>query len=285
MFIHSPCLTARRSEYLTMFLQLRSPLVSTLPLVEQWRDLVCRLFGNVEVFGEEAADGKSRDYPRTLLGSLDMTGCGDLVITSVDAVPAPKRVEFLVQLNYAADTICCGSSAGPSVLLVFGLSYMSEDAVGRLSALIVDQFTECARLVNAKYGIIDVADSMETGIGRWLGASDQLYASFHRRLLRRLWAEEVGRKPKVLGVFWGNLFGPEMIERLGGLAQLRAALHESSGSSYPIRECPNGGAIVLLSERVTDFMYPRLGITWREFDRAAWLHRRLAMAGLLAGTP
>lgn len=285
MSTHSGCSSIRRSEYLSLFLQLRQPLASTLPFFERWHNLTCSLVGDIHVFGSEAWQGGACEYPRTALSQLSLKGLGSLGLASDDAVPAPKAIEFLVHLTYNDYTVCCGFNFGPSVLVGFGLSYMSERAIGELDSCIIDWFAECAQMLNARYGIIDIADSMETGVGQWLGATDQLYASFQRRLMRRMWAREVGEAPKGIGVFWANLFGPEMVERLGGLPQMNEELQRLSDARnpQPLRECPHGTAIVLLSGSITDFMYPRIGITWAEFDRAEWLHRRLAHAGLLPG--
>lgn len=285
MPLNSGCLSVPRSEYLTLFLHLRKPLASTRPFVRKWKEIVSASVGNVRVRGWEVLDAECRDYRSTRLDQLRISGRGSLGLVSADHVPKPKRIEFLLLADYAPSMVCSGFDFGPSILVVFGLSYMTEEGVRELDSRIVDWLGECAQLTNAQYGVIDIADSMETGIGRWLGPTDQLYASFPRRLARRMWAREVRDGPKAIGVFWGNLFGPEMIKRMGGLSVIKREMRRMSGGRHPdpVRECPDGGAIVTLSSKIADFMYPHFGVCWPQFDHAEWLHRRLAQAGLLPG--
>jgi hypothetical protein len=285
MSSHFTCVDVRRTEYLSLFLQLRQPATPTLPVFVKWRDLLLQIVGDVRAVARETRDGKIFKTPRMALSQLNITGRGVLDATSTDHVATPKTIEFLAQLECNHDTVCWGHSFGPSVLVVLGLSYLGKNSLEQLDSCLVDWFVECAQLTDARYGVIDIADGMESGIGRWLGGSDQQYASFQRRLVRQMWAKEAGSAPKALGAYWANWLGPEMLERMGGLQQLTRETKQfaDARNPQPLRVFPGGSTVFLLSSKITDFMYPRTGITWAEFDRAEWLYRRLARAGLLAG--
>jgi hypothetical protein len=136
------------------------------------------------------------------------------------------------------------------------------------------------------FGHGDICDISQTMMGRHFGEASNRVCDFQRQLRRWLWIRTgADRVRKVRGVYWANLFGPEMMERLGGqqfiveYGRLRATAGELC-TKYP-----DGSVLALITEKVEPMMAPQSSLDEAILNRAAWLHERLAGCGLMPGWP
>lgn len=149
-----------------------------------------------------------------------------------------------------------------------------------------------------EYAYIEMNDetehAMANGYNSMLGSSIR----WNDAIRYRLWqpcveseaeaVRERRRQRPCKGVYWGNLFGPEILARLGGkdafIAEFEAARDEAGSDGAWLREMRNGGVFFTLSGELLDCWHvtasPLISFS-PALRMAVWLWDRLRNAGLL----
>lgn len=149
-----------------------------------------------------------------------------------------------------------------------------------------------------EYAYLEINDETENARGfaySWtLGAA----LRWDALLKYRLWTGSIDvesesvlerrRQRPCKGVYWGNLFGPEILARLGGkdafIAEFEAAREEAHSDGAWLREMRNGGVFFTLSGELLDCWHvtasPLISFS-PSLRMAVWLWDRLRNAGLL----
>lgn len=149
-----------------------------------------------------------------------------------------------------------------------------------------------------EYAYLEVSDETENARGfafTWTLGSMLRWNDIVRY---RLWTGSVDvesesvlnrrRQRPCKGVYWGNLFGPEILSRLGGkdafIAEFEAAREEAHSDGAWLREMRNGGVFFTLSGELLDCWHvtasPLISFS-PSLRMAVWLWDRLRNAGLL----
>lgn len=208
--------------------------------------------------------------------------------------PNPDRYEefgfheSLWSFKFEAEPVAWGVSSGPSLQMGFGLEHLSEPQCERIPA-IAREFARIASMVGrVTFGLCDVADVREIARGETYSTMSVGWLNFQRQLNQRLWFRAGrARAHKSRGVFWGNLMGASVVQRLGGankLAEEYLAL-EGKRSEELCTIYPDGSIFITLCEHIGEFRHPYHRLMPWTLNRAAWLYERLAAAGLLCGMP
>lgn len=98
----------------------------------------------------------------------------------------------------------------------------------------------------------------------------------------KVWQE----KYPVKGVYWGNYFGPRVLERIGGADRLKAHIDERCKEDPRngwYRDMPGGAMFLALSDRISDAQYPPGGgqSAMRAMTNGVWLWSVLREANVM----
>lgn len=195
--------------------------------------------------------------------------------------------EDIFALEYHHDPVTNGQHVGPFLRVSINLARVDEakqealsDAARRLAAIVDSTGVFCS-------GLCDISPVLETCLGKYYTGTNVSWLSFQRQASRLVWVRAgEGRRYKARGIFWGNLFGPSIVERLGGA--------DAFGEEYErledrrdydlISRQRDGSLLVTLCKSVGDFRFPFRKLMPPTLERAAWLYERLCEAKLMCGT-
>jgi hypothetical protein len=108
----------------------------------------------------------------------------------------------------------------------------------------------------------------------------QHYGSIPRNY--KIWQD----KYPVKGVYWGNYFGPQILERIGGGARIKAYIDQRCSENPRngwYRDMPGGALFLALSDSISDAQYT-FGtslIYHRAMENAVWLWSVLREANVM----
>lgn len=284
----------RRSEYLSYYVAFASAELSLARALSSWVTMSLQVLGNVSVRASFAGlqsreSGWLGHSPR--LGSVhmpeevkdrDIVGLG---ITSVQRVPEPKDIDFLCHWDYSRTSLRGSSPDVPGILGSFGVSFLTDSQRDLLDELLITHFLDVTRCGPAAYGLVHIGDCWETGFGRVQGFTDTAYANFSQRLVRHLWIRDEDPTLRTRGVYWANWLSSRQAERLGNLKQFvqdYTSMDDLVNRGL-VQEQPDGSLLLLLCRSYKDFLAPHRNLQPWAMERAIWLHRRFARAGLLPG--
>jgi hypothetical protein len=143
------------------------------------------------------------------------------------------------------------------------------------------------------YGLIEIGDWSEIGEGgayrttgnlmRWRQMLEYNVWQAHGMLPSKfkVWRE----KYPVKGVYWGNYFGPSILDRIGGAGRLKAHIDEQCKEDPRngwYRDMPGGALFLALSDRISDAQYELGGDPpMRAMANAVWLWSVLREANVM----
>jgi hypothetical protein len=179
--------------------------------------------------------------------------------------------------------VASGQPLGPTVRLDINLCRLEttpdalRDTVLRFFRFLVDTGL-------LSYGFCDIASVAETDMGRYYSGTTTHSVTMPRHFLRTLWIKAGAQRWHMAQwVFWANVFGPTMAQRLGGAGQLiRDYRANEDGLDHDLGHVVNGDcALAYLCRDAKVFRYPHGAPLEGTMNRATWLWSRLREAGLL----
>lgn len=299
-----------KREALSLLAYFDRPFSNPVPLLRVTRQLLARVVGDIEVkctvhqglnplkppkeerFLEEPF---LNEHPENLLdessfryGELLHDCEYHLYNEPVDANRLEKYgvIEFDVRLQYRSYPVY--DVLLPCYLrLDFVISRMDAEQHKRVVQVAIEFARQVASYKEFCSGLFDVADFYETSYGDEYSSIGIGWVLPQRVFNRYRWimaGEE--RKHLARGVFWGNLLGPRMVEKLGDIEQLMNVLGEfrRGGVTDLFHRLPNGSLLILLSSDMRPFIPPYIGgggASMVHARIAATLHRVLMERGLL----
>lgn len=289
--------TIRRHEYLVLYACFSEALSDPAPLLRTCYDLSRAVVGDrlvwAQLFGARASTkGKSVKFKGRLseyAGVAEVSGTLRSPSFMADTQKSQCDhwgIEYMWRLLYEVGGVW-HLKHPPYVHVVFAFSLLGEDQIRALSTTVREFLGAFHGTGCCTYAVAAIGDERQTGCGGVFETVGQNIVHFEHEMMRLAWLQSGGpRRNKVRGVYWGNLLSPAMVEQLGGAALL--------SDEYRAMECginreltqvfPDGAVALYLSARVTDFLFPHMGLTHDTFERGAWLYRRFAAGGLLPGT-
>lgn len=294
ILLNNPTQLAR---YVTLAVYYQQKPTDCWRMLESIREISFGIIGSLEIIKEhhygnppiESCTGNLRDaisrceLPQPVWFSIDCA----------NPVSREQKLDFLWSVHYDSAGIASGTPQSTFLNVTFGASFLNESQRTRLDMNIDTLLKTCVLNGKAFCGLVDVGDRYDTGFGRHYSTSGQGWLRFSRKIEKHLWSK-AGTKQieKVRGVFWGNLLGPAMVERLGGPEGLVDGFARSIGDYEPhflqqdelTAVLPDGSVFLKVSPKVSSMYQPSgIGITDDMVQRAAWLYQRLAEARLLIG--
>lgn len=189
-------------------------------------------------------------------------------------------IDFTWRLRFEDWCSIDGIRTGPYLAMDFVLGRMRRK-VGELTEL-VTRFSECvSSCPELCSGLCDIGDYCEISLGDYYSGKTLRRTMPQRRIALHRWLQAGSERANMArGVYWANLFGRKMVERLGGAERFEKEYSKyDRGMSRGIVHRVSGGALlVYLCEYCNRFMYP---YSPEYEERAAWLYRRLADVGLM----
>lgn len=191
-----------------------------------------------------------------------------------------KAIDFTWRLRFEDWCAMSGVRTGPYMAMDFVLDRM-RGRVGDLTEVVTqfsDHVASCSEFCS---GCCDIADYHEISLGDYYSGKRIRWIIPQRAIALQRWLDVGSERVNMArGVFWANLFGPKMVEKLGGAEQFEREYSKfdrgmSRGIVHPL---PSGSLLVYISEYCNRFMYP---YSYEYEERAAWLYRRLAEVGLM----
>jgi len=212
-----------------------------------------------------------------------LSTCTDGSLTQERPGAKRKFIDYLWHVNYDEELETPVGQDDSTMQIVFRLDNFNDRSASRdaCSQLVVDCLRICCEAGQVYYGLVDVADHRETGGGSYYAQDNiEMRSSRLSRLVEKSLWRSLGRERRkfVRGVFWGNFFGDELLERLGSkerfrdryVAHARTQIREWQSLTT---EMP-GGLYVRISGAPQDEAYgcgiPRVGA-----ENAVWLHNEL----------
>lgn len=135
------------------------------------------------------------------------------------------------------------------------------------------------------YGLIDIADPIDAWAGAVYGSIGIMRAPLQRWIEQRNWVASASPKgDRVRGIYWGNYFGPVILNKLGGREQfiIRYRNYTTRPSGEPtavIWEYPNG-VFVSLCTNPLDCL-PGSTLSMDTIFNLEWLQNELGRHGIL----
>jgi hypothetical protein len=144
---------------------------------------------------------------------------------------------------------CLGAATLPCLHFAVSGQWFERAGVETVLQKVKEHF-EVADRYAPPYGLIDVSASEDCYAGLVYGSVWPSDAPVHRYVEQANWVYAGSKaRSKARGIYWGNYFGPAILERLGGRTRFLAAfqkqvnLHGNQGTR--IWEFPNGILITL----------------------------------------
>jgi hypothetical protein len=204
----------------------------------------------------------------------------------VDADEASDAVSYGAWgLGYEHNVIKDSISMGCVFLLTIHVGRLARGKLRRLRGAVTAFIAEAAMCGPIWYGLVDVADLAEIAAGGFYSAVTVGYVTFDRQLREKVWLRKLAAGERLAqGVFWGNVLGPDMLERLadaGLLDRLKQRFMNRRESEWT--DLHGGASLFYLSNNIENFIYQFDGLR-RDgtLEYAAELREILLAAQLLA---
>jgi hypothetical protein len=199
---------------------------------------------------------------------------------------APDEVAFgSWGLGCHHDAVKDSINMGSYLLLTVHVGGLVRQQLRRLRAVVTRFIADAATCGPLWYGLVDVSDLAETAAGAFYGGATVGYVTFDRQLREKVWLRKLAAGERLAqGVFWGNVLGPDMLERLadaGLLDRLKQRFMNRRESEWT--DLHGGASLFYLSNNIENFIYQFDGLR-REgtLEYAAELREILLAAQLLA---
>jgi hypothetical protein len=191
-----------------------------------------------------------------------------------------KAIDFNWRLRFENWCGISGVHTGPYVAMDFVLGRMRR-RVGELTELVTRFSERAAACPEFCYGLCDIGDYRDTSLGEYYSGTTLRRVVPERAIALHRWLQAGPERVNMArGVFWANLLGPKMVEKLGGAEQFERdySNYDRGMSRGIVRRLPSGSLLVYICEYCNRFMYP---YSYEYEERAAWLYRRLMEVGLM----
>ncbi|HRX83840.1 MAG TPA: hypothetical protein P5572_02340 [Phycisphaerae bacterium] len=264
-------------------------------LLAQCSEILHRLFGNRKYYVHGMVHVPGQDRLQKHHQSLRL---GETLVVDVDAAcieslcayaPAPRARRFpgyyeaMWDITFEPNQVYLGLEHGPVLRVGISLEQIKPDVVARLAEVAVEFAALVAECDTFTCGFCDVGDYRDTVLGRMYGGAWQASANFRSQLRRMVWTRAGDERLHLArDVFWGNIFGTRMLEKLGGAEWLQR--YEAIGPGderlvYPFAH----GTLLLIADHVKHVRYGPASPSMWTLQRASYLYAELARARLLCG--
>jgi len=282
-------------EYVTLAIFYSRPLSNFPEVIARIQQTCADILGCVDLYAStvDEATASAREFRARLGERWDwLNSLTNVYLVNNKPVSRTSKLELQIALNYEPHTNMYDNQS--SLLnLTFGLTYLSDSQIESLDSKMNRLFNDAHSFDNTPYGLIDCGDRNEIAFGRHYSSALQACVRLPRKIEKHLWI--IAGRDQVRyarGVFWGNLFGLDMVKRLGGADSLiEGFVHATTDSHNRDREraeltakFDDGSVLLKLSPEVSPlYGFPGAALLDGTVERGAWLYRKLAEARLLIG--